>query len=98
MDMSVCVRWAWPLGEFDCVYSWWDGCSAVGKHQDTASGVGNHSLRCGKAGTGSGVPGPAMRPGLWVSRTFGHTSRHSWESITEEPRTDLEAHRVGTSV
>ena len=35
----------------------------VGKPGDTAPGVGKHSLRCGTAGTGSGVPRPARRPG-----------------------------------
>ena len=52
----------------------WDGCWAVWKLQDTTLGMGKHSLRCGKAGAGSGVPGPATRLGLWGSQTLGHPS------------------------
>ena len=31
-----------------------------------------HSLRCRKAGAGSGVPGPAMKLEPWGSQTLGH--------------------------
>ena len=41
---------------------------ALGYH----SLVGKYSVRCGKSGTGSGVPGPAAtRPGPWGSQTLG---------------------------
>lgn len=38
----------------------------------TTQGMGKHSLRHGKAGTGSGVSGPAMRLGPWGSHALGH--------------------------
>jgi len=34
--------------------------------------MGKHSLRVGTAGAGSGVPGPARRPGASGSRVLGH--------------------------
>ena len=35
-------------------------------------GLGNHRLRCGKAGADSGVPRPMTRSGLWSSQAPGH--------------------------
>ena len=34
--------------------------------------MGKHSLRCGKARAGSGVPRPVMSSGPWGSQTLGH--------------------------
>lgn len=34
--------------------------------------MGKHSLRCGKAEAGLGVPRPVTRTGLWGSQTLGH--------------------------
>ena len=45
---------------------------AVGKPQDTASGVRKHSLWCGTARAGSGVPEPARGLGPSGSQALGH--------------------------
>lgn len=45
---------------------------AIGKPQDTAPGVGKHSMRCRTARTGTRVPGPQMRQRSSDSQTFGH--------------------------
>lgn len=47
-------------------------CPDIGQPLDTAPGVGNHSLRCGTAGGGSGVPGPETRLGPTSSQALGH--------------------------
>lgn len=72
----------WPLRktkdrEFVCTYPTWPlglvlGCREATRH----SKMGKRSLRYGKAGVGSGVPSPALKPGLWVSQTLGQC----WES------------------
>jgi hypothetical protein len=64
------------------------------ERKDTALGMRKHGLRCGKAGAGSGVPGPAMRPGQCGSQSLGYqgvVGALHWKSSER-----VRAHGLGT--
>lgn len=56
--------------------------------------MGKFSLRCGKAGVGSGIPGPITRLGPWGSQALGHTEAPGSYRRAENREED---YRLGTA-